>query len=93
MFCVRIFGVACCRALLGKPELGESFMRVCGRAAALQRSVRNHTDGMGTLASLAVVVSAMFHVGSLCVACCRVLLDRPELGAGFVRLCGRVVAF
>ena len=93
MFHVVGFCVACCRTLLDKPELGESFMCMCGRAAALQPAVRNHTDGMGTLARLAVVVSAMFHVGGFCVACCRALLDKPELGASLVRLCGRVVAF
>ena len=87
------FCVACRRTLLDKSELGDSFMRMCGRAAALQAAVRNHTTGMRTLARLAVVVSAMFHVGGFCVACCRALLDKPELGASLVRLCGRVVAF
>ena len=47
----------------------------------------------GPLASLAAAVSAMCYVGGVCVACCRALFDKPEPGAGFVRLCCRGVAF
>ena len=85
LFCVRIFWVACCRALLDIPELGESLMRMCGRAAALQPAARNHTNCMGALASLAVTVSAMCYVGGVCAACCRALVDKPEPGASFVQ--------
>ena len=46
----------------------------------------------GALASLAAA-SAMCYVGGVCVACCRALFDKPEPGAGFVRLCCRGVAF
>ena len=78
LFCVGIFCVACYRALLNKPELRESFRRLCRRAAALQLGVRSHSAGMGALASLAVTVSIMFYVCVFLIACCRVLLD--ELG-------------
>ena len=47
----------------------------------------------GALASLALAVSAMCYVGGVCVACCRALFDKPELGASFVRVCCGVVAF
>ena len=79
LFCIGIFCVACCRALLDKPELRESFRRLCRRAAAFQLVVRNHTKGMGALASLAVAVSIMFCVGVFVVACCRALLDKLGL--------------
>ena len=47
MFYVDGFCIARCLALLDKRYLGESFLRLCGRAAAFQPTVRNHTKGMG----------------------------------------------
>ena len=47
LFCICIFCVACCRALLDRPELRESFKRLCRRAAAFQLVARIHTTGMG----------------------------------------------
>ena len=79
LFCVGVFCAAGCRILLDKPELGESFLRLCGRAAAFQPAVRNHTNGMGALASLTLAVSVMLYVGGFCVACCRALLHKPVL--------------
>ena len=90
--CVGGFCGKCCRILLDKPELGESFMHLCDRAAAFQLAVRNHTNGMGALASFTLAVSVMLYIGGFCVACCRTLLHKPERGTSFVRLCGCVVA-
>ena len=39
--------IARCLALLDKRELGESVLRLCGRAAEFQPAARNHTKGMG----------------------------------------------
>ena len=64
----------------------------CVRAVA-QPAARDHTNFMRALASSAVAVSVMRYVGGVCNACCRALLDKPQPGASFVRLCGRVVAF
>ena len=93
MFCVGVFCAKRCRILLDKQELGESFMRLCDRAAAFQLAVRNRTNGMGALASLTLAVSVMLCVGGFCAACCRAPLHIAELGTSFVRLCGCVVAF
>ena len=54
VFRVGGFCFKCCRALLDKPKLRESFLRLCGREAAFQLAVRNHITGMGALASLAM---------------------------------------
>ena len=64
--------------------INQSFAKALGvcaarRAAAFQLVVRNHTKGMGALASLAVAVSIMFYVGVFLVACCRALLDKLGL--------------
>ena len=93
MFCVRVFCAKCCRILLDKAELGESFMCLCDRAAALQPAARNHTNCMGALASLTQAVSVMLYVGRFCVACCRALLHKPELGTSFVCLRVCAIAF
>ena len=93
MFRVGVFCAKRCRILLDKQELGESFMRLCDRAAAFQLAVRNRTNGMGALASLTLAVSVMLCVGGFCAACCRAPLHIAELGTSFVRLCGCAIAF
>ena len=58
------------------------------RSNAFQPVVRNHTKGIRGACKFGGDISVMYYVGSFWVLCCGALLDKPELGANLVRLCG-----
>ena len=92
-FCVCVFCATCCRALLDKPDRGESCMRLRPSSCAASCRVQSYQWHMVALASLAVTALVMWYFSGFGAACYRPPLDKPEFAASFVRLCGRAVAF
>ena len=78
---------------MNKPERGESCMRLRPSSCAASCRAQSYQWHMVALASLAVTALVMWYFSGFGAACYRPPLDKPELAASFVRLCGRAVAF